>query len=825
MSKDDRQTIISPIEDIFGDRFGRYSKYIIQERALPDARDGLKPVQRRILYGMNEERNYYNRAYLKSAKTVGIVMGNYHPHGDSSIYEAMVRLSQPWKMNHLLVDMHGNNGSVDDDPAAAMRYTEARLTKLSHTLLEDLEKETVLFSPTFDDTSLEPTVLPARYPNLLVNGATGIAAGYATNIPPHNMQEIIDATIFRINNPNCSLEDLMHFVKGPDFPSGGIVMGKEGIKDAFKNGKGRVVIRAKSEIETFSNMHQIIITELPFEVVKSNLVKKIDDIRLNKDLDAIIAVRDESDRTGLRIVIDVKKDVEPEVTLNYLLKHTDLQVYYNYNMVAIVNKRPEQMGIAQLIDAYIAHREEVVFNRSKFIYNKLAARLHILDGLIKAVSVMDEIIKLIRASDNKAHAKERLIEVFDFSDLQAEAIVTLQLYRLTSTDVIVLKEEYKQLLAQKQEVESIMNSVVLLRSLVTKELKEINDEFSTKRKSEIQAEVEEIELDKADLITNEAVKLSVSRQGYIKRVSLRSFNMSESDMPGLKDNDQLIGSLEVEILDVLLLFLDNGEYIYLPLYEVEEHRWNDLGSHISSYAKGVAGAKVVSAIVVRDFDSAAWITLVTKSGKIKRTEISQYEVVRYGSTLVTMNIKDDEVVSAFVTYEDDDIFIQTKAGYMVKYPVSEINSTNLRSQGVIGISLGSAGKDVVVAACALRDNHIGIVVISDRGGVKRVKLTDLLEFKRTVKGEMIFNQTVSNPQYVRYIRPVTLDDWIVFAGDKPLTINVPDITIMDKTQSFSRPLGLGKEWYLIDTIERVLFKELKPKDKPLLKSEQVSLDI
>ncbi len=825
MSKDDQHIISAPIEDIFGDRFGRYSKYIIQERALPDARDGLKPVQRRILYGMNQERNYYNRPYLKSAKTVGIVMGNYHPHGDSSIYEAMVRLSQSWKMNHLLVDMHGNNGSVDDDPAAAMRYTEARLTKLSHTLLEDLDKETVLFAPTFDDTSLEPTVLPARFPNLLVNGASGIAAGYATNIPPHNMQEIIDATIYRINNPNCSLEDLMHFVKGPDFPSAGIVQGSAGIKDAFKNGKGRVVIRAKSVIETFSNMHQIIITELPFEVVKSNLVKKIDDIRLNKDLEAIIAVRDESDRTGLRIVIDVKKDVDPEITLNYLLKNTDLQVYYNYNMVAIVNKRPEQMGLAQLIDAYIAHREEVVFNRSKFIYTRLSARLHILDGLIKAVSVMDEIIKIIRASDNKGHAKDRLIEAFDFSELQAEAIVMLQLYRLTSTDVLVLKAEYKDLLSQKQEVEAIMDSVVLLRSVVTTELKEILKEFATKRRSEIQAEVEEIELDKADLITNETVKISVSRQGYVKRVSLRSFNMSESDMPGLKDNDQLIGSLQVETLDVLLLFLDNGEYIYLPVYEVEEHRWNDLGSHISSYAKGVAGARVVSAVVVSDFDSAAWITLVSKTGKIKKTEIAQYEVVRYGSTLVTMNLKDDEVVSAFVTYEDDDIFIQTKKGYMVKYPSKEINATNLRSQGVIGINLGSVGNDEVIAATALSESHVGVVVISDRGSIKRVKTDDLLEFKRTVKGEMIFNQTVSNPQFVRYIRPVTIEDWIVFAGDKPLTLNVRDITIMDKTQSFSRPLDLGKNWYIIDKIERLLFKTLKPKPKTVQKSEQVKLDI
>ena len=819
MKDNDKSLIKSPIEDIFGDRFGRYSKYIIQERALPDARDGLKPVQRRILFGMDKEKNYYNKAFLKSAKTVGIVMGNYHPHGDSSIYEAMVRLSQPWKMNHLLVDMHGNNGSVDDDPAAAMRYTEARLTKLSQTLLEDLDKETVLFAPNFDDTSLEPTVLPARFPNLLVNGATGIAAGYATNIPPHNMNEIIEATIFRINNPTCKLEDLMHFVKGPDFPSGGIIQGKKGIKDAFTNGKGRVVIRAKTEIKTHSNINQIIITELPFEVVKSTLVKKIDDIRLNKDLEAINAVRDESDRNGLRIVIDVKKDMDVEVVLNYLLKHTSLQVYYNYNMVAIVNKRPEQLGLARLIDAYIAHREEVVFNRSKFIFNKLEARLHILDGLIKAVSVMDEIIKIIRASKNKADSKKRIIEVFSFSEKQAEAIVTLQLYRLTSTDVTVLRNEYKQLLSEKQEVEAIINSVVLLRQNVIKELKEINKEFSKKRKSVIEKEVEEIELDKADLISNEKVRIAISKEGYIKRVSLRSYSMSESDLPGLKDKDELLASLEVETLDTLLIFLDDGNYVYLPVFEINEFRWNDLGSHLSSYAKNVSGAKIVSTVVVRDFDSYAWITSVSEKGKIKRTEIKQFEAVRFSRSLQMMKLKKDKMVAAFISYADDDVIIATKEGNAVKYPIDEINETNLRTQGVIGINLGSKDQDKVISASAIRKDDVGLIVVSDHAGIKRIKIEDLIQTKRTVKGERLFKQIKSNPQYVEYIRTVDLDDYLTFAGDKSLSLNTTDVTIMDQSQSFSRPLDLGKHWYLVDKIERLDYV-VKPEV-----SEQVKLEI
>lgn len=805
------------IEDLVGERFGRYSKYIIQERALPDARDGLKPVQRRILYGMYKEGNFYNKPYLKSAKTVGIVMGNYHPHGDSSIYDAMVRLSQSWKMNHLLVDMHGNNGSMDDDPAAAMRYTEARLSKLGQSMLLDLDKDTVYFAPNFDDSELEPTVLPTPFPNLLVNGATGIAAGYATNIPPHNLSEVVQATIYRLNNPNCTLEDLMQFVKGPDFPSGGIVQGLSGIKDAFKNGKGRVVIRAKTKIETFSNMHQIIVDELPFEVNKSNLVKKIDEIRLNKDLDSIAAVRDESDRNGLRVVVDVKKDSDPEVVLNYLLKNTDLQVYFNYNVVAIVNKRPEQMGLSQMIDAYIAHREEVVVNRLTYIKNRLNARIHILEGLIKAVDVMDEIIKIIRSSKNKSESKQGIIDAFSFTDAQAEAIVTLQLYRLSSTDVNVLQDEYKRLSKELNEVSGILSSKPLLIQLIVKELQEVNDEFGNKRRSEIQDQVEEIELDKTDLITNEDVKVAVSRQGYIKRVSLRSFNMSESDMPGLKESDQLIGSLEVEILDTLLLFLSDGSYIYLPVYEIGEHRWNDLGSHISNYVKGTQGLSVVSAIITKDFDSAAWIVSVTKSGKIKKSKIDQYEALRYSSTIVNMNVKDDEVVSSFVAYEEDNIYIQTKEGFYMMYHNQEVSATNLRTQGIIALNLGK--DDEVVSALAISSEDQYLTVINENSGMKRVKVSDLELFRRNTKGERIFKQTPSNPQSVKVVRKLDIDKNLVIVNETSESIPVTEISIMTKDQSFSRPLKVKKGWYVISEIERLLFKVEKRIN------EQIHLDI
>ena len=487
--------VISPLEDIMGERFGRYSKYIIQERALPDARDGLKPVQRRILYAMYHDGNTFDHQHRKSAKTVGLVIGNYHPHGDSSVYDAMVRMSQDWKIRMPLIDMHGNNGSIDDDPAAAMRYTEARLAKIAGTMLEDIDKDTVLFAPNFDDTENEPTVLPARFPVLLVNGATGIAAGYATNIPPHNLSEVIDAAIYRMQRPKCSLEELMEILPGPDFPTGGIVMGKKGIVDAFTTGKGRIVIRARTEIVTGKTCNQIIIREIPYEVVKSSMVRKMDDIRLSREIEGIMDIRDETDRTGLRIVIDVKKDADPNVILNYFYKNTDLQIYYSYNMVSIVNKRPVQMGLIGMLDAFIAHREEVVLRRSRYLYNKMEERCHILEGLMKAVSIMDEVIAVIRQSKDKGDAKRNLTESFGFSETQAEAIVTLRLYRLTSTDIVALREEFAQLVNEMEMLKTILESETVLKSVLIKELREIKKEYADPRRSEIQAEVEEIVID------------------------------------------------------------------------------------------------------------------------------------------------------------------------------------------------------------------------------------------------------------------------------------------------------------------------------------------
>ena len=613
------------LEDIMSDRFARYSKYIIQERALPDARDGLKPVQRRILYAMYEDGNTFNKPYRKSAKTVGNVIGNYHPHGDSSVYEAMVRLSQNWKITNPLVDMQGNNGSIDDDPAAAMRYTEARLSEISSYLLEDIDKDTVEWAPNFSDEKLEPTVLPARYPNLLTNGITGIASGYATNIPPHNLNEVVDACIYRIQHANCTLEELMQFVKGPDFPTGGIVMGLDGIKQAFQTGRGKVMVRSKVRIEQTRTIQQIVIYEIPYDVVKSQMVKKIDEIRLNKKIDGLLDVRDESDRTGLRVVIDVKKDIDTEQILNYLYKNTDLQVSYNYNMIAIVDKAPVQMSLADSLDAFIKHREDVVLKRSKFDYEQKSKRAHIVDGLIRAVSIMDEIIHLIRQSKNKADAKKNLIERFDFSEQQAEAIVTMRLYRLTNTDVKELKQEQSLLKKEMKRLHAILTDVNTLHQVLIEELEEINAKIHTPRLSEIQAKVQEIVIDKRAMVADEMVMVPITRDGYIKKVSMRSYNASNTDPTGMKDSDSVLAYGSCSTLDTLLFFTNRGTYGYLPVYEIEEGKWKDLGSHLGNYIKMDSNEKIIQAYFLRSFNPNVQVIMASQFGMIKRSRLSDFE--------------------------------------------------------------------------------------------------------------------------------------------------------------------------------------------------------
>ncbi len=818
-----RQIIETPLEEIMGDRFGSYSKYIIQDRALPDARDGLKPVQRRILYAMYTDGNRFDKGYRKSAKTVGLVIGNYHPHGDTSVYDAMVRMSQDWKIRSPQIDMQGNNGSIDDDPAAAMRYTEARLSKISEYLLMDIEKDTVSWSLNFDDTDYEPTVLPARYPNLLVNGITGIAAGYATNIPPHNLGEVIDAVIYRIQFPDSSVEELMEYVQGPDFPTGGIVQGKQGIIDAFTKGRGKIMVRSKTEIVQAKTCQQIIITEIPYEVVKSNMVKKIDDVRLNKKIDGIMDVRDESDRNGLRVVVDIKKDADAKLILNYLFKNTDLQVSYNYNVIAIVNKRPMQMGLAQMLDAFIAHREEVVVRRCQFDLKKKQQRCHILDGLIQAISVLDEVIALIRSSKDKADSKNRLMERFSFTEAQAEAIVTMRLYRLSNTDVTLLKEEHDTLEREISELKEILANDKLLKRLIIKECKEVKKEFPTQRLTRIEAEIEEIVIDKVSMIASEQVMFTLSKDGYAKRVSLRSYNAANDAATGVKEGDRLIGSCEVNTLDHILFFTNRGTYGYLNVYEAEEAKWKDIGSHINNAIRISGEEKLTDAFVLKSFATHAYIITVTKNGMIKKTAVHEYEVSRNNKTMVNMKLADqDEAIASLLAYEGDEILLCSKNGYMTRYPISLIPMTAPKSKGVKAMNLV---EDQICSACIYHNDTAQLLVVSDQGAMKRLKMSDIDLTGRPVKGNMICKRVKSKPYQIAYIRLYDLQQEIVINAQDNVQLAMKDISLMNKESTFSQPLGVLQDFYIEQGILYIEQVAMPVETEKTVDFEEINLDL
>ncbi len=818
-----RQIIETPLEEIMGDRFGSYSKYIIQDRALPDARDGLKPVQRRILYAMYTDGNRFDKGYRKSAKTVGLVIGNYHPHGDTSVYDAMVRMSQDWKIRSPQIDMQGNNGSIDDDPAAAMRYTEARLSKISEYLLMDIEKDTVSWSLNFDDTDYEPTVLPARYPNLLVNGITGIAAGYATNIPPHNLGEVIDAVIYRIQFPDSSVEELMEYVQGPDFPTGGIVQGKQGIIDAFTTGRGKIMVRSKTEIVQAKTCQQIIITEIPYEVVKSNMVKKIDDVRLNKKIDGIMDARDESDRNGLRVVVDIKKDADAKLILNYLFKNTDLQVSYNYNVIAIVNKRPMQMGLAQMLDAFIAHREEVVVRRCQFDLKKKQQRCHILDGLIQAISVLDEVIALIRSSKDKADSKNRLMERFSFTEVQAEAIVTMRLYRLSNTDVTQLKEEHDTLEREIQELKEILANDKLLKRLIIKECKEVKKEFPTQRLTRIEAEIEEIVIDKVSMIASEQVMFTLSKDGYAKRVSLRSYNAANDAATGVKEGDRLIGSCEVNTLDHILFFTNRGTYGYLNVYEAEEAKWKDIGSHINNAIRISGEEKLTDAFVLKSFATHAYIITVTKNGMIKKTAVHEYEVSRNNKTMVNMKLADqDEAIASLLAYEGDEILLCSKNGYMTRYPISLIPMTAPKSKGVKAMNLV---EDQICSACIYHNDTAQLLVVSDQGAMKRLKMSDIDLTGRPVKGNMICKRVKSKPYQIAYIRLYDLQQDIVINAQDNAHLTMKDISLMNKESTFSQPLGVLQDFYIEQGILYIEQVAMPVETEKTVDFEEINLDL
>lgn len=741
-----------------GERFGRYSKYIIQERALPDIRDGLKPVQRRILYSMNKDGNTFEKGYRKSAKSVGNIMGNFHPHGDSSIYDAMVRMSQDWKNREILVEMHGNNGSMDGDPPAAMRYTEARLSEITGYLLQDIDKKTVPFAWNFDDTEKEPTVLPAAFPNLLVNGATGISAGYATDIPPHNLAEVIDAVVYMIDHPSAKLDKLIEFLPGPDFPTGGIIQGADEIKKAYETGKGRVVVRSKTEIEQLKGgKEQIIVTEIPYEVNKAVLVKKIDDVRVNNKVPGIAEVRDESDRTGLRIAIELKKDADSQTILNYLLKYTDLQVNYNFNMVAIDNFTPRQVCLQKILSSYIAHRRDIIVARSRFDKEKAEKRLHIVEGLIRVLSILDEVIALIRASENKADAKENLKVSYDFSEEQAEAIVTLQLYRLTNTDIVTLENEETELRDKIAMLTAIIGDERTMFNVMKRELREIKKTFGNDRRSELQAESETIEIDTASLIVEEDTIVSLTRGGYIKRTSLRSFNASSLDELGKRDDDDLVFMAQAKTTQHLLIFTNQGNVIYRPIHELTDIRWKDVGEHLSQTITNLsADEEVLYAEILDEFEPGVYFA-ATRLGQIKRFERKEFAPWRtYRTKSVKFAKLKDEIDSivAVAPILLDDVMMVTQNGYALRFNIDEVPIVGAKAAGVKAINL----KDSDLLQAAFIANTKSLYILTQRGSLKRMAVEDIPLAKRAGRGLQILRELKAKPHRVFMAGPVLLEN-------------------------------------------------------------------
>lgn len=741
------------LEQLMGERFGRYSKSIIQERALPDIRDGLKPVQRRILFAMNKDGNTYDKGFRKSAKSVGNVMGNFHPHGDSSIYEALVRLSQDWKLREPLVEMHGNNGSMDGDPPAAMRYTEARLSKIAGLMLRDIDKDTVEMTLNFDDTEKEPTVLPARIPNLLVNGATGISAGYATEIPPHNLSELLHALVYLMHHPDASLDDLMKFVPGPDFPTGGIIQGKEGIRKAYETGRGRIILRAKTAIEDLrGGRQQITVTEIPYEVNKAQLVKRINDLRLNKKVEGISEARDETDRSGLRIAIELKRNADAKGILNYLFKNTDLQINYNFNMVAIDDQRPMRIGLKHYLRSYLAFQKQIITRRTQFDLDKAQTHLHIVEGLIKALSILDQVIKTIRASKNRKDATKNLVADYQFTQAQAEAIVALQLYRLTNTDVTDLENEQKRLNDSIAEYHQILTDPKELNRVLEREIKAIDKEFGSARRTQIEEHVQKLTVDTKVTVPDEDVMVLVSHAGYIKRTSMRSFNASALDENGLREDDYPLLIQQASTLSHLFMFTNLGHLIYRPVHELTDAKWKETGEHISQTIGLAEDEEIIKALIFNKLDLPGTVIMATSDGQAKQTTLADLTPgSRYKSRAsVAMKLKGDDARLVSVQYyepSDQNVSLTaiSRQGYGLRFDVAELPTQGTRTAGVRAINLKD---DDQLVNLTLTQENDRLAIITQRGAFKEMAASELPLGSRARRGVLVLHKLKKHPHEI-----------------------------------------------------------------------------
>ena len=750
------------IEEIFADRFSRYSKYIIQERALPDVRDGLKPVQRRILFSMHKEGNTFHKQFRKSAKTVGNVIGNYHPHGDVSVYEAMVRMSQDWKVNKQLVIMHGNNGSIDGDSAAAMRYTEAKLSEYAELLTKNIKEDTVRMVPNFDDTELEPTVMPTRVPNLLINGSSGISAGYATDIPPHNPTEVIDATIHLNQNRECTLDDLMQFIKGPDFPTGATAQGIDGIRQAYETGRGKISIRSDFHFDKNS----IIITAIPYDVNKSILLQRIDLIRAEKKIQGISEVLDQSDQKIMEIAIVCKKDGNKEAIINYLLKNTDLQKSYSFNMIAIANRKPMMLGIKGMLQGFLDHREEVITRRSEFRLEKANVRIHLVEGLIKAVDVMDKIIKIIRNSKDKASSRQNIMDEFDFSQLQAEAIVMMQLYKLSNTDVTILIEEQEELLEEIIILEKILNVREVLIDLITTELREAKEYTKRDRFTKIEDEIEKFSINPKDLIKPENMVVSISKSGYIKRSTTRSY-LASNQLSSTISGDSIVENFISNTRHNTLVFFNDGTYVIVPTIDIPETKWKDVGKHISTFCKINDGVEVVGALSTSNFKDFDQIITATVEGYVSRVLFNEFNVNKFKQKILWHKLKAGDKVKGISfkeieglgIAEANKLLILTNKDRHIVLNCEDVTSYNIKRLGKRYFKLREGEK--ILGISVFSDT---ISLFTDKGGYFHINNLTCAE-----KPTALYSNTKSNPHNVIKII-ADLDYDILVANEDELII-------------------------------------------------------
>lgn len=744
----EEQVLTYAIDDLVSERFNRYAKYIILDRALPDVRDGLKPVQRRILYAMNDLGLTADKSYKKSARVIGEVIGKYHPHGDVPVYGAMVRMAQPWKSRIPLIDMQGNKGSIDGDGPAAMRYTETKLSSIAQLLLNDLKKDVVTFVPNFDEAEKEPVVLPAYFPNLLVNGATGIAVGIATNIPPHNLGEIIEALIYRINNPGCTLTEIMKLIKGPDFPTGGIISGVSGIKTAYKTGKGRIAIRAKTSFEIKEKAkkeQRIVIHELPYEVVKQDLVKKIDDVRALNKIHGIKEVRDETDRHGLRIIIELTSDANAHEILNYLLKHTNLQVFYNLNLVAIAAKKPQQLSLMHILDYYLNHQKEVVIKRSQYELKELERRLEIITGLVIALSQIDKVIKLIRASTNRESAKQTLIKEIKLSNIQAEAVVQLRLYRLSATDVKTLETEKGIIETTIVKLKKLLKQDKVLNQHLIDSFNNIKENFNKPRRSVISGEIKEIVIDEKATMKQVDLFVTISYDGWIKTINNRLLNDNVDYKEfGRKPNDIIIAQGIINNLENLLLITSKGNYIVIPSYKLVENKWKDVGTHLNTLCKLDSSEKIIACAVINNFQQKdVYLVLVSKLGLIKRIELAELDTVRFAKTLKCISLsKEDSLVNASFTDGHKWIVLTTREGFTLKYSENQVSILGLPAKGIKAAKL--VGADFIVGSSAGSSSDV-YGVLTSTGTFKRLNFSSITQVGRTTKGQKIVTVPKNKP--------------------------------------------------------------------------------